>query len=73
VNEALHNCFFVATACVAVLNESRERNEMALCMAKQQTYGVSNVTVRLRNYYSGGAYEHNWVKWPERESDHKPL
>jgi hypothetical protein len=42
-------------------------------MAKQQTYGVSKITGRLRNYYSGGAYVHNWVKWPDRESDHKPL
>jgi hypothetical protein len=54
-----------------VLNESRDRNKMALCMAKQ-TYGVSKVTGRLRNYYSRGAYVHNWIKWPERESDHNP-
>jgi hypothetical protein len=42
-------------------------------MAKQQKYGVLKITGRLRNYYSGCAYAHNWVKWPERESDHKPL
>jgi hypothetical protein len=42
-------------------------------MAKQLTYEVAMITGRLRNYYSGGAYVHNWVKWPERESDHKPL
>jgi hypothetical protein len=42
-------------------------------MAKQQTYGASKITGRLRNYCSGGAYVHNWVKWPERESDHKPF
>jgi hypothetical protein len=52
---------------------NQERNETALCMAKQQTYGVLNVTGRLRNYYSGGAYIHNWVKWLEQESDHKQL
>jgi hypothetical protein len=42
-------------------------------MAKQQTYEVSNITGWLRNYYSFGAYVHHWVKWPERETDHKPL
>jgi hypothetical protein len=29
-------------------------------------HGVLNIT-------GGGAYVHNWVKWTERESDHKPL
>jgi hypothetical protein len=52
---------------------NQEKEMKWLCMAKQQTYGVSNITGRLRNYNSGGAYVHNWVKWPERESDHKPL
>jgi hypothetical protein len=43
-------------------------------MAKQQMYGVSLITGRLRNYsyYSGGAYVRNWVKWLEHEYDHKP-
>jgi len=27
----------------------------------------------LQNYYSRGTYVHNLVKWPEHESDHKPL
>jgi hypothetical protein len=35
-------------------------------MAKQQTYGVLNIK-------GGGAYVDNWIKWPERESNHKPL
>jgi hypothetical protein len=35
-------------------------------MAKQQTHGDLNIT-------GGGAYVHNWVKWPECESEHKPL
>jgi hypothetical protein len=42
-------------------------------MVKQQTYEVSNITGRLRNYCSGSAYVPNWVKWPEHEYDHKPL
>jgi hypothetical protein len=42
----------VATKSIVLLNESRERNEMALCMAKQQTYEVLKITGRLRNYYS---------------------
>jgi hypothetical protein len=63
----------IKTNYVSLLNESREGNDTALCMAKQQTYEVSKITGRLRNYYSGGAYVHNWLKWPEREFDHKPL
>jgi len=27
----------------------------------------------LQNCYSRGTYVHNSVKWPERESDRKPL
>jgi hypothetical protein len=34
---------------------------------------VLKITGRLRNYYSGGACVHNWVKWQERESDNKQL
>jgi hypothetical protein len=63
----------ITTSYVSLLNESWERNEKALCMAKQQTYEVSKITGRLRNYYSWGAYVHNWVKWLEHVSDYKPL
>jgi hypothetical protein len=63
----------ITTNHVSLLNESWEGNDTALCVAKQQTYEFSKITHRLRNYYSGGAYVHNWVKWPERESDHKLL
>jgi hypothetical protein len=31
-------------------------------MAKQQTYEVLKITGRLKNYYSFGAYVHNWVE-----------
>jgi hypothetical protein len=37
---------------IVLLNESGEKNETALCVAKQQTYEVSKITGRLRNYYS---------------------
>jgi hypothetical protein len=35
--------------------------------------GVSKITGWLEICYSCGAYVHNWVKWLELESDHKPL
>jgi hypothetical protein len=63
----------ITTNCVPLLNESWEGNETALCIAKQQTYEISKITGRLRNYYSWGSHVHNRVKWPERESDHKQL
>jgi len=41
-------------------------------LAWKQTGEVSKITGWLETCYSWGAYVHNWVKWPERESDYKP-
>jgi hypothetical protein len=35
--------------------------------------GVPDSTECQENFYSWGAYVYNWVKWPEHESDYKPL
>jgi len=70
VNEDL---FWNWLNCVAWLNISSEGNEIPQLLSKKQTYEVSKITGWLRNCYSWHAYVHNWAKWPECESDHKPL
>jgi len=42
------------------------------CIAKQETCEVSKHAGRLQNSYSWGTWVLNWVKWPERASDHQP-
>jgi hypothetical protein len=39
---------------------------------KKNRRGLS-ITGWLEIWYSLGGYVHNWVKWPERESDDKTL
>jgi hypothetical protein len=52
---------------------NHEKEMKRLCARQINKHGVSKITGRLRNYYSGGAYVHNWLKFLEHESDHKPL
>ena len=58
---------------LAQLNVSSEGNERdQLLSIKTNRRGFEDYR-EARNCYSCCAYVHNWVKWPERESDHKPL
>ena len=50
-----------------------EGNERGLLLSiKTNRRGFEDYR-EARNCYSLRAYVHNWLMWPERESDHKPL
>jgi hypothetical protein len=52
---------------------TRHKNKLTRFLRLQATDEVPNITGCLENCYLWGAYEHNLVKWPEHESDQKPL
>jgi hypothetical protein len=50
-----------------------ERGITGLCAWQNNKLEVSNITGWQRNMHAGCVQVHNWVKWPERVSDHKTL
>ena len=49
-----------------------KRKCVMLLSVKANRRGFKNCRVPI-NCYSSRACAHNWVKWPERESDHEKL
>jgi hypothetical protein len=75
VNEALHWNVWPRAKTEPASSTAKHlfRGKCFGCLAQKQTDKVSKITGCLEICYSWGAYVHNWVKWLELESDHKPL